>query len=229
MNEELRQAQQRQLDRLADLEQQGERVGGWKLGQTSGESRDAFGPGVRPFAGIMASRILADGSELHWDDVGNGGIENEVCFVIARDITTAVTAAGVRDDLSGVAPAFEINQRRIDKTSPAAARIEDGLANWGMVVGPVRPVPRAWEPDSMTVTLCHEGAPVEAVQAAGHIDDHFETLALLANQLLTYQRHLKAGDRVITGAFGKQNQPASGTWSGDFGPDLGRVSITIRR
>ena len=80
MNEELRQAQQRQLTRLAELEAQGESVGGWKLGQTSGESRDAFGPGVRPFGFILTSRILADGAELSWAEVGNGGIENEVCF-----------------------------------------------------------------------------------------------------------------------------------------------------
>ena len=53
MNEELKQAQQRQLERLAGLEAAGERVGGWKLGQTSGESRDAFGPGVRPLMGAI--------------------------------------------------------------------------------------------------------------------------------------------------------------------------------
>jgi 2-keto-4-pentenoate hydratase len=227
MNEELKQAQQRQLERLAALEAAGESVGGWKLGQTSGESRDAFGPGVRPFGFILASRILEDDATLIWAEVGNGGIENEVCFVIASDITEPVTARSVRDHLAGVAPAFEINQRRIPKTSPDAERIEDGLANWGIVVGPVREIPDNWQADHMTVTLCRDGQPIDAVPAAGHIDDHFETLARLANQLLEHGRHLKAGDRAITGAFGKQNQPEPGRWTGEFGAALGTVALRI--
>lgn len=227
MNEELRQAQQRQLERLAALEAEGEAVGGWKLGQTSGESRDAFGPGVRPFGFILASRILDDGAQLSWADVGNGGIENEVCFLIATDITEPVDAETVRGHLAGVAPGFEINQRRIPKTSPDAERIEDGLANWGIVVGPVRGIPDNWQPEDMTITLCHEGQTVESVAAAGHIDDHFETLARLANQLIAHGRHLQAGDRAITGAFGKQNQPAPGRWTGEFGAELGKVVLNV--
>ncbi len=227
MNEELKQAQRQQLDRLAELEAAGEAVGGWKLGQTSGESRDAFGPGVRPFGFILASRILEDDASLSWAEVGNGGIENEVCFVIGRDIDATVTASSVRSHLQGVAPGFEINQRRIPKASPDAERIEDGLANWGIVVGPVRPVPDNWNAEAMTVTLSHDGNPVASVEAAGHIDDHFETLARLANQLLEHGRCLKAGDRAITGAFGKQDQPQPGRWRGAFGNDLGTVSLNI--
>jgi 2-keto-4-pentenoate hydratase len=227
MNEELKQAQQRQLERLAALEAAGESVGGWKLGQTSGESRDAFGPGVRPFGFILASRILDDDATLSWAEVGNGGIENEVCFVIASDITEPVNAQSVRDHLAGVAPAFEINQRRIPKTSPDAERIEDGLANWGIVVGPVREIRDNWQADDMTVTLCRDGQPIDAVPAAGHIDDHFETLARLANQLLEHGRHLQAGNRAITGAFGKQNQPEPGRWTGEFGEALGTVALRI--
>ncbi len=227
MNEELEQAQQRQLDRLATLEAEGESVGGWKLGQTSGESRDAFGPGVRPFGFILSARILDDGASLSWADVGNGGIENEVCFIIGRRITRPVNAATVRDYLAGVAPGFEINQRRIPKTAPDAERIEDGLANWGIVVGPVREIPENWRSEALSIRLCHEDRPVETVAAAGHIDDHFETLARLANQLLEHGRQLKAGDRAITGAFGKRNQPEPGRWTGEFGSDLGTVTLHI--
>ncbi|MGE0621388.1 MAG: 2-keto-4-pentenoate hydratase [Pseudomonadales bacterium] len=227
MNEELIEAHRRQLERLAELEASGEAVGGWKLGQTSGESRDAFGPGVRAFGYLLASRILASGAPLDWSRIGNGGIENEVCFVVACDVTEPVTPAAVRDALAGVAPAFEINQRRIPKTAPTAERIADDLANWGIVVGDVRPLPRGWHADAMTVALAHEGRIVASVPASGHIDDHFESLARLANQLLPFGRHLKAGDRVITGAFGRQDQPDAGVWSGEFGPELGTVTLRI--
>ena len=227
MNEELARAQHKQLERLAVLERQGEKVGGWKLGLTSGESRDAFGPGIRPFGFILASRILTDGDRLDWSAVGNGGIENEVCFVIASDVTEPVTATDIVDQIERVAPAFEINQRRIDRTSSPADRIADGLANWGIVLGAQAPVPTNWDPAALTVTLSHGERAVESVRALGHIDDHFESLATLANQLIAFGRHLRRGEVVITGAYGRQAQPEAGLWTGDFGPELGRVSVTV--
>lgn len=229
MNDDIREAHRRQLKQLARLEAAGETVGGWKLGQTSGESRDAFGPGIRAFGYILSSRILPSGATLDWSRVERGGIENEVCFLIGEHITSSVTAESVRASLTGVAPAFEINQRRIEKTAPTAERIADDLANWGIVVGQVRPIPPDWRPEAMTVTLAHEGTTVEAVPAAGHIDDHFQSLATLANQLLEFDQHLRIGDKVITGAFGRQAQPDAGAWTGDFGRELGTVELVIRR
>ena len=76
--------------------------------------------------------------------------------------------------------------------------------------------------------IVHHAPVAETVViGAGHIDDHFETLARLANQLLEHGRCLKAGDRAITGAFGKQNQPASGRWTGEFGDELGIVTLNV--
>lgn len=227
MNEELISAQRKLLEHLAELERLGEAVGGWKLGLTSGESRDAFGPGIRPFGFILASRILGDGARLDWSEIGTGGIENEVCFEVGEDITAKITAETIRPCLAGMAPGFEINQRRIPASSPPPARIEDDLSNWGIVVGAPRPVDAVADLATMTVTLRHEGTAVTRVATAGHIDDHFESLATLANQLLDFGRHLKRGDRVITGAFGRAPQPAAGTWTGDFGATLGTVSLVI--
>jgi 2-keto-4-pentenoate hydratase len=227
MNEELTRAQQAQLDRLTHLERSGEQVGGWKLGLTSGGSRDAFGPGIRPFGFILSSRILAGGDTLTWSQVGNGGIENEICFVFQSAVEAPVTPETVRGHLAGVAPAFEINQRRIPADSPPPERIADGLANWGIVVGELQPVPDSSVFEALTVTLSHEGEPVERVAAQGHIDDQFETLARLANQLLEFGRAIQPGDKAITGAFGRATAPAPGLWTGDFGPAIGTVALRI--
>ncbi|MEZ5557865.1 MAG: hypothetical protein R3E86_04880 [Pseudomonadales bacterium] len=227
MTDPLVRAQAKQLERLAELEAAGETVGGWKLGLTSGASRDAFGPGIRPFGYILNSRILPSAATLHWSRIGNGGIENEVCFVIGTDVTAPVDALSVRAAVAGVAPAFEINQRRIPQDSPPEERIADDLAQWGIVVGTPVAVPAQWDQQALTVTLSHDGRRVEQVAARGHIDDHFESLATLANALRAFDRHLRAGDRIITGAFGRANQPASGEWAGDFGAPLGRVTLNI--
>jgi 2-oxo-hept-3-ene-1,7-dioate hydratase len=229
MNEELTRAQYRQLDWLQALCAQGDAIGGWKLGLTSGASRDAFGPRIRPFGFILASRMLSDGDTLDWSAVETGGIENEVCFIIDSDVNEPVTPQSVREHLASVAPAFEINQRRIDRTAPAPERIADDMANWGIVVGDPVPIPANWDQSALTITLRHEDTTVATVSADGDIDDHFETLARLANQLLEFGQRLEAGQRVITGAFGRQDQPEAGLWTGDFGPELGRVSLVVRR
>lgn len=226
-SEILERAQRQQLEHLEAMEVRGEAVGGWKVGLTSGGSRDAFGPGIRPFGYILSSRILESGASLDWSVVGNGGIETEACFVIGSDVLEPVDAVSIRAFLAGVAPAFEINQRRIPADSPAPERIADDLANWGIVVGSPVPISPDWEPDGLEVTLARDGVPVATVAARNHIDDHFQSLATLANALARFDRRLNAGDRVITGAFGRAAQPAAGLWTGDFGPTIGAVLVRI--
>ena len=222
-------AQHEQLAGLAEHEAAGEQVGGWKLGLTSGASRDAFGPGIRPFGYVLASRILRSRTTLWWDDqIVDGSIENEVCFELSEGITEPVDAASVRECIKGVAPAFEINQRRLDGSATNEDRLADNLSNWGIVVGELLDIPAPWPQQELRVGLLHNADGVTSVAADGHIDDHFETLARLANRLLRFGRQLEAGQKVITGAFGRAQDPKAGLWTGDFG-ELGRVHLRIER
>lgn len=43
---------------------EGETLGGWKIGMTSGESRDAPGAGICPFGFVLASRLLQSGADI---------------------------------------------------------------------------------------------------------------------------------------------------------------------
>ena len=222
-------AQRAQLAALTELEAAGESVGGWKLGLTSGASRDAFGVGFRPFGFVLASRIFKSGATLWWESsVEKGSIENEVCFELAETITEPVDAQNVRETLRGMAPAFEINQQRLGNDVSNADRLSDNLSNWGLVVGDFIEIAPDWRPEELIVRLLHNADGVESVPAAGHIDDHFESIARLSNRLLEYGRKLQAGERVITGAFGRAREPKRGLWSGDFGA-LGRAHVRVER
>lgn len=224
-------AQQRQLDALLAHERAGETVAGWKLGLTSGASRDAFGDGFRPFGFVLESRSLRSGTTLWWDDtVATGSIENEVCFELAETITEPVTPDSVRETLKGLAPAFEINQVRIGADASNEERLADNLSNWGLVTGETVALSDDWSAaqSRLKVSLLHNADGVESVLAEGHIDDHFVSLARLSNRLLRFGRRLEAGQKVITGAFGRVREPKRGLWSGDFG-SLGRVHVRIER
>jgi len=222
-------AQRELLRGLTALEQAGERVVGWKLGLTSGSNRDAFGVGIRPFGYLLASRVLRSGSSIWWDEaVRVGSIENELCFQLSQDISQAVDAQTVREHLAGVAPSFEINQARLAEGANSASRVADNLSNWGLVTGALVPLPDSWDQAAVKVSQLHNADGVSSTVGAGHIDDHFESIAVLANQLLRFGRRLEAGHWVITGAFTRAQQPAAGLWSGDFGA-FGRVHLRIER
>src|SRR5437899_5906299 len=90
------------LDRwLAD----GEDVGGWKIGLTSRGARDSMGVDVRPPGYVLASRVLATGSELP-PGVKNVRLEPEIGIVLGADITGEITIDQAKAAVAAVAPAF---------------------------------------------------------------------------------------------------------------------------
>ncbi len=204
--------------------ERGERIGGWKVGMTSGTSRNAMGQGVRPFGFVLASRILPSGARLSLATLARGGVENELCLVLGAPLGAQATTASARSAVVAVAPAFEINQRRLPANAQAGLRIADDLSNWGMVVGePVDPPERLGD---LTVTLCGNGRVLGRVPSEGHIDDHYASLAALARGLAAHGLELAAGQKVITGAYAR-TPFAQGHYRGEFDLGIGDVELEI--
>lgn len=217
-----------QLAVLDRWRSQGERLAGWKVGLTSGASRDAFGAGIRPFGFILESRVLASGHALERRQIPNLGLENELCFRIASPLRgTGITAKQVADSIAAVAPAFEINQSRTGGQADPGTRAADNLSQWGIVVGAeIAPLPRGFDYDALTVTLTCNGDTVSRVDARGHIDDHFESIAALVRELARFDLGLEAGQRIITGAYTRIAVDAPGRYEGTFS-NLGSVAVDI--
>lgn len=218
--------QRLQLGLLERWRARGETVGGWKLGMTSGQSRDAFGAGFRPFGFILKSRILESGGQISVQQIQRGGIENELCFIMGAPLGKAATRQSAIAAVAALAPAFEINQRRIQADAAPGFRIADDLANWGLVVG--RPIAPPETLDDLVVVLRQADEEIGRVSAANHIDDHYQTLATLARKLAAHGLALQPGDRVITGAF-TRTPLAVGSYEGDFGPAIGRVAVEVQQ
>ncbi len=225
MNQELDDAQWRQVRKIESLEAQGIAIGGWKLGMTSGESRDALGAGFRPFGFVRSDRIFHDGGKVSWSDVTPGQIETELCIIMQEDLVGDVSAKDARDAVH-LAAGFELNQKRLPRDAEPTERIADNLSNWGIVAGAGIAVPDDWEPEDMVVSIRHGAELASTVAAAGHIDDHFKSIARLANRLQKFGRKLGKGDYVITGAFGKVSEPQPGFWTGSFS-GIGEVTIEV--
>ena len=216
-----------QLQVLARWLASGEQLGGWKVGLTSGRSRDAFGAGVRPFGFILASRVFKSGDRIPRARIPKLGLETELCFRIGKRLTGArVGADEVRAAITSVAPAFEVNELRTSASADNGARAADNLSQWGLVVGAeIAPLPN-YDFDALTVHLQENGVVMETVAAHGHIDDHFASQVALVHQLARFERALEPGQRVITGSYTRQNITNAGEYVGSFG-ELGTVSINF--
>lgn len=212
-----------QLQVLERWRARGERLAGWKVGLTSGRSRDAFGPGFRPFGYILASRVFESGARIDRSRLGNVGIEPELCFRIGAPLRGEVTPERARDAVASVAAGFEINQRRPRGDADPAVRLADDLAQWGIVAGDEREVGSCV---GLDVEVWRDGERVAAVGPDYEIDDHFLSIARLTAQLHGFGLGLEPGQRVITGAFSRHALDAPSRWRARFS-GIGAVEIEV--
>ena len=215
---------EQQLAQLGDRE-----VGGWKVGLTSGAARDSMGAGFRPFGYILKDRVFASGYAFALADFQRVGVENELCFRLRQPISAEAGRAEAMAAIASVHPAFEINEPRLAAGASAAERLADNLSQYAIVVGPEAPLAReAFDFEALRVVLTRDGEELQTVVAAGHIDDHFASIAALARELGRFGRSLAAGDHVITGSFTRTPVAVAGLYCGDFGPPFAPVCVRFR-
>ena len=223
--EELDEGLRRQLEVLGER-----KPAGWKVGLTSGAARDSMGPGFRPFGFILPERVFPSGARIERAGIQTPGVENEFCFTIGRQLGADASRDAAIAAVESVCAAFELNERRLGPNATTADRLADDLSQWGIVVGEPRVLDwNAYPFTEVSVRLSLDGGEIENVAAAGHIDDHFDSLAALARQLARFGRSLEPGHRVITGSFGKHAVTQTCRLDGDFdagkAKGIGQVSV----
>ena len=223
-----------QLDVLERRIAEGERLAGWKIGLTSATVRAHFGTDRQPFGHILESGVIASPGEVALDDLGGGcGVEPELCVTMGSDLRgPGVTADAARAAVASIAPGMEINQKRSGGVVDFGLSIADNLTQWAIVQGPASPLadgPLAdgFDSDSLRVTMSCNGEVRADVVGRDVIDDHFVSVATLANVLGDHGRRLEAGQRLITGSFSKHDVSRGEVWRAEFA-GLGACSVRFR-
>ncbi len=212
-----------QLALLRRWQDSGERLGGWKVGMTSGKARDKFGPNVRPFGFILKSRIFRSGASIRFGDVPNAAIEPELAFLIARPLRGgSVSEDDARNAIAGVAPAFEIQQRRIPIAENQSLWLADDLGQWGITVGTTRP----WSGTAAAtmVSLSRDDELATSVGPGHDIDEPILSIRNLCRALHEYGLGLDAGQYVMTGSFSYNRVEFPSRWEASFS-SAGRVAM----
>lgn len=208
---DLHQALELQLAVLEAELASGRRLGGWKVGLTSEAARSRLGADERPFGFVLADRVFTTGAAIPSSEISGLTVETEMCFTIGRDITDPdITPDRILDHVSVAAAGFELNEQRPgSERADFYSMITDCLTNWGIVTG-IGVAPTTAEAlSSARIDLWHHQAGTSAATQVfsgasfDFVDDHTVSLCRLVDNLAAHGQHLRAGQRVITGAFAR--------------------------
>ncbi len=215
------------LDKRIDS---GETLAGWKIGLTSARVRARFGSDRQPFGYLLQSGFMPSGSEIDLDDIAiDAGIEPELCFTMGADLQgPRITAEQARTAVAGVAPGMEINQRRDGGILDFPLSIADNLTQWAVVHGRTLPLPEDFAGDDLAVRMERNDTLEASMVGRDVIDDHFLSIATLANILGEYGLRLQAGQRLITGSFSKHDISRGERWRASF-DGIGSCEIFVRQ
>jgi len=208
---------------------QGRVIGGWKLGMTSGPAFDGMGVGVRPHGYILKDLIFASGDTITLNSQACAvGVEPELCLIAGHDVPADVTVATARQYFTHIAPSLEILQLRMSSGPEGwiPSMIADGMVNGGLIVG--TPVSVELLEQAVSVKLTgsdgYEGTATPHVDVV--FDDHLETAVRLVRSLAAHGKQIKAGHKMITGAFVKAPVTKTTTFTAEFA-GIGSVTATI--
>ncbi|WP_156013407.1 2-keto-4-pentenoate hydratase [Thioalkalivibrio sp. HK1] len=210
--------------------ERGDELAGWKIGLTSPSVRKRFGSDRQPFGYLLHQGLIPSGSEIDLDDIVVGaGIEPELCFVMGADLEgPGITPEQTRGAVAGVAPGMEINQRRDGGVLDFALSVADNLTQWAVVHGETIPLPAEFLSDDLVVRMERNGGLEASMVGRDVIDDHFSSIATLANILGEYGLALKSGQRLITGSFSKHDPARGDRWRASF-DGIGSCEVAFRR
>jgi 2-keto-4-pentenoate hydratase len=214
-----------QLGVLERFVNAGDALGGWKAALSSGTSRDMMGKDFRPFGYVLHSKIFRSGERVSLKQMHQCRIEPELCVIMKSPLRGAtVTAAEARRAVGAIAPAFEINDIRTRTEWGRPLLLADGLAQWGIVIGPQVPVRDGLE--KTTVKFFADDKLLATETPGDQMDDPFLSLARMCGVLDRFGLGLEAGQPIITGAFCRSPVNGPGTFRAEFS-GIGDVSITF--
>jgi 2-keto-4-pentenoate hydratase len=195
-----------QLATLEQLTKQGERLAGWKVGFTSGDRPPSIKSSDVAFAFILERGVSRSGAILDRAALGECVIEVETSLVAGESFGLLASAGEAREVVRSAVPALEINQLRCAAGSPIFTVIADGLAHWGIVVGPeVTPPPPAHEGRG---TLQRDTV---FLSSRLKVADPYESLWQLSLALHRFGLTVGAGQYVLTGSLARDSVPAAGS------------------
>jgi 2-oxo-hept-3-ene-1,7-dioate hydratase len=212
----------------------GRRVIGWKIGLTSKVMQEALGIDTPDSGVIYDDMDFANGSTVPARRFIQPRIETEIAFVMKAPVAGTVTRADVLAATDFVAPAIEILDTRILRVDPMTKQprrifdtVSDNAANGGIVLGPQRHAPEAFDLRWVGAIVRKNDEVVATGLGAAVLDDPVMGIVWLARRMGQYGQRIEAGQVVLAGSFIAPIECPPGTViAAEYGP-FGHVSVSF--
>ncbi len=206
---------------------EGERQLGWKLAGTSPVTRERLQIERPLCAYLLEGGRHENGAQVEIPD-GTCLFECELLVTLSERLAgPGVTRADVVAAVERLEASFELAHMRVNVANDIGLAVADGVAAWGVVVGQAARR-KDLDPGAIRVVAKKNGEPVFDVLSREAVDDQFDSIALLANELGPLGRSIEPGHSVLTGSFGNPVPLARGDrWEAELS-SVGSVSVQIR-
>lgn len=201
-----------QLGILAKEVKAGARQVGWKVGLTAKAIQHQVDFHERVFGYLLESGELTSGSHVPYDDLVAPSFETELLVVLGEPLKgPGITATRARGAIVGVAPGFELVEKRGDFAGDPALSMADNVQQRNFVVGPLTsPLPADADLRDTKVDVLINGEVVDTATGREVMGGPAASVAWLANKLADFGRRLEAGDKIMTGSLTRQYPIAKG-------------------
>ncbi|WP_417263144.1 2-oxo-hept-4-ene-1,7-dioate hydratase [Celeribacter sp.] len=223
-----------QSAQMAQKLAQGREIIGWKIGLTSKVMQDALGISTPDSGVIYDDMDFTDGCTVPADRFIQPRIEAEIAFVMKAPLEGKVTREDVLAATDFVAPAIEILDTRILRADPETGKtrvifdtVSDNAANGGIVLGPQKHAPEAFDLRWVGAILTKNDEVVSTGLGAAVLNDPVMGIVWLSERMGQYGQRIEAGQVVLAGSFIAPIECPSGTKiEADYGP-FGSVSVNF--
>ncbi|PRD40221.1 UNVERIFIED_CONTAM: hpcG [Trichonephila clavipes] len=213
---------------------QGRHIIGWKIGLTSKVMQEALGIDTPDSGVIYDDMDFADGAAVPAGRFIQPRIETEIAFVMKAPLEGDVTREDVLAATAYVSPAIEILDTRILRADPETGQsrrifdtVADNAANGGIVLGPQRHAPGAFDLRWVGAIVKKNDAVIATGLGAAVLDDPVMGIVWLARRMGQYGQRIEAGQVVLAGSFiGPVECPPGTRIFADYGP-FGAVSVSF--
>lgn len=185
-------------------------IAGRKIALTSRAMQEMVNIDRPVAAAIFANDIHRTGAEISLSTFRHLGLEMELAFELARDVSERIDAKSVLDLVASVRPAFElIEDRDADYTQiDVKTLVADNAWCGGVVLGEPIEGWRDLDLGNLPSVLSQTGVPDEAGNTGAA--DPVNSLVWVLNHFVGRRAVIGAGEVVITGSALKTRFPAAG-------------------
>ena len=174
---------------------------GWKVGLTAKAIQDQLGFHEPVFACILETQ--STGHVFAANQLINPGFETEICIRLGRALNGPVGYDEVREAIDAVYPSFEIIETRGPIQQMALALADNGQQRSVIVGQPVPLGPNAMMSE-VSVHVELNGNEVASGLGSAVLGDPLNSIVWLAGKLISFGRHVREGDLIMTGSFVRQ-------------------------